>query len=178
MTVQTDRENTTNGDIDRADPASPGHSTAPVAISIKGSSKTPRFPGVGRTLSGGTTDHNKEEEVDEEEPDNAGEDEAAGNDGQDGTDEGSDFDEEASYQSEDDDLDNEEEYSSDNDDDEDAERGGSSVYNLRSPALKRKLGSDDSDVDDTPSLRTRQKTTVSYDESSEDNASGNNSNED
>ncbi|KAJ2396723.1 hypothetical protein GGI23_003798 [Coemansia sp. RSA 2559] len=177
MTVQTGREIAANGNIDRAGAASPGQNTAPAAISNKDSSKNARFPGVGRTLSGRTTDHNKEEAEEEEEPDNASESEAVGNDGQDGTDEGSDFDDEASYQSEDDDLDNEEEYSSDNDDDEDAARGGSSVYNLRSPALKRKLGSGDSDDEETPSLRTRQKTTVSYDESSEDNASGDNSNE-
>ncbi|KAJ1667360.1 hypothetical protein IW140_000925 [Coemansia sp. RSA 1813] len=163
MTVQKGREDATNI-----------NSTAP-AISIKGSSKEARFPGVGRTLSESITDNSKDKDKKgdkkEKESDNASDDEVADK-GKAGTDEGSDFDEEEyeeAYQSEDDDLDNEE-YSSD--EDEDAARGGSSVYNLRSPALKRKIDSGVSDDEDTgPSLRTRQKIAVAYDEYSEDNAS-------
>ncbi|KAJ2508792.1 hypothetical protein H4217_008469, partial [Coemansia sp. RSA 1939] len=84
------------------------------------------------------------------------------------------------YLSEDDgDLDDEEYSSSE---DEDTARGGSSVYNLRSPALKRKMGSGSADASDDegagPSLRTRQKTNVTYDEFSDENDDGNDSDSD
>ncbi|KAJ2548419.1 hypothetical protein EV175_004838 [Coemansia sp. RSA 1933] len=172
MTVHTDRENAANGDVDGA--ASAVKSTAP-SISIKGSSKNARFPGVGRTLSGGPADDSNkgidEGENEEAEDEEYVSDNKAGDDDK-GADEGSDFDEEA-YDSEDDDADNDDYSSGEDDEDDDEARGGSSVYNLRSPALKRKFGSSDSEDEDTgPSLRTRQKMAVSYNETFEGNASG------
>ncbi|KAJ1737703.1 hypothetical protein LPJ72_000228 [Coemansia sp. Benny D160-2] len=185
MTVQTGRENAANAG-DRA-PGEAGSTpdldnTSP-AIPAKKSSKSARFPGVGRTLSDAPTESHKhnsddgdeeeDEDEDEELSDDANDNGAAGK-GQDDADRASDFDEdeyEEAYLSEDDgDLDDEEYSSSE---DEDTARGGSSVYNLRSPALKRKMGSGSADASDDegagPSLRTRQKTNVTYDEFSDEN---------
>ncbi|KAJ2005400.1 hypothetical protein GGI04_002264 [Coemansia thaxteri] len=105
------------------------------------------FPGTGRTISGVAVD-----EDDDGESDGVAEPEDAEGDA------GSDFDEE--YQSGDEEEEEDDDASYDSEE-QDGARGGSSIYNLRTPNSKRKLShdgaSDSEGEDEGPSLRTRQK---------------------